>query len=175
VFAGDKKSCDSFKNLVTEPTIQIEQKNQPSRVIRSYHRFFAATNHDKFADTSTDDRRFLYLRPSEKYKQDFDYFIPLSDRIKGLHADGDTAVPAFVDFILKRDISEYNPRVRPHTKEMEVQKKLSLSGFDKFWGEALHNGDIAEDHFNDGWETGAFVPTNSIKGKYLAFDKNAER
>ncbi len=62
LFAGDRKAMDRLKSTVTEPTIKIEQKFQPLRVIESVHRFFAASNHDHFAHVDSDDRRFAYLR-----------------------------------------------------------------------------------------------------------------
>ena len=49
LFAGDKKSLDKLKSLITEPKCRIEQKHQPSRSIDSYHRLFAASNHNHFA------------------------------------------------------------------------------------------------------------------------------
>ena len=49
LFHGDKKSLEKLKSLITEPKCRIEQKYQPSRTIDSYHRFFAASNHNHFA------------------------------------------------------------------------------------------------------------------------------
>ena len=69
LFAGDKKSLNQLKSVVTEPEIRIEQKYQPPRTIRSYQRFFAATNHEHFAHMEHDDRRFLFLRVSDVQKQ----------------------------------------------------------------------------------------------------------
>ncbi|MDA8954265.1 DUF5906 domain-containing protein, partial [Pseudomonadales bacterium] len=74
LFAGGKKSLNRLKSVVTEPEIHIEQKYQPSRTIDSYQRFFATINHEQFAHMEHDDRRFLFLRVSDKHKQDTEYF-----------------------------------------------------------------------------------------------------
>ena len=74
LFSGDKKSMDRLKSMITEPSIAIEQKYQPRRTIKSLHRFFAASNHDHFGNIELDDRRFVFLRVSEKRKGDHEYF-----------------------------------------------------------------------------------------------------
>ena len=107
-FRGDKKSLDRLKSLVTEPTIRIEQKYQPSRSIDSVHRFFAATNHDQFAHIEKDDRRFFFLRVSSSHQQDTDYFKRLCDSFN----DGQ-ALEGFVAFLLCLDLADFNVRERP--------------------------------------------------------------
>jgi phage/plasmid-associated DNA primase len=61
LFVGDRKSQDKMKSLITEPIISIEQKHQPQHSIESYHRYFAASNHDHFAQIENDDRRYFIL------------------------------------------------------------------------------------------------------------------
>ena len=70
LFSGDRRSSDALKSLVTEPFVRINEKFQPSRQIRSYHRFVAATNADHFKNTEPDDRRDFTLRVSESRKGD---------------------------------------------------------------------------------------------------------
>ena len=48
LFVGNRKDSDRLKSLVTEPEILINEKYQPARQVRSYHRFIAATNADHF-------------------------------------------------------------------------------------------------------------------------------
>lgn len=184
LFSGDAKSIDKFKNLITEPWIPIEQKNEPLRKMRSYHRFFAATNNDVFARTTSDDRRFFHLRVSEKYKQNDEYFTPLTNAITN-----GGVVDAFVYDLLNRDISNFNVRAKPNTKETTNQKKLSLKPIEKFWYEALKREDFAirkrsyhereygvglEDSSTD-YVDGRFISTADLITLYLRYDKNAER
>ena len=86
IFSHDKKALDRLKSLVTETTCRIEQKYQPARTIDSYHRFFAASNHDHFAHVEQDDRRFVFLRVSDDAKGNHQFLSQLSKSIE------DTAV-----------------------------------------------------------------------------------
>ena len=74
LFSGDRRAMDRLKSMITEPSITIEQKFQPRRPISSIHRFFAASNHQHFGNIEKDDRRFVFLRPSEERKADHKYF-----------------------------------------------------------------------------------------------------
>ena len=74
LFKGDKASMERLKSAITEPTIRVEQKYQPSRTINSYHRFFAASNSEHFANIPIDDRRFVFIRVSDRKQQDLNYF-----------------------------------------------------------------------------------------------------
>ena len=170
LFSGDKKSLDRLKSLVTEPTIRIEQKYQPSRSIDSVHRFFAATNHDQFAHIEKDDRRFFFLRVSSSHQQDTDYFKRLCDSFN----DGQT-LEGFVSFLLCLDLADFNVRERPKTTEHDCQRIKSLNGFDRYWYEVLLNANFgAGDTFTqDHWEAGRFIATRSMVGHYKVYDHKA--
>ena len=122
LFAGDKKALDSLKSAITEPVIQIEQKHQPSRTIESVHRFLAASNHDQFARIEKDDRRFVFLRVSSKHKQDTTYFAAIAAAIAN-----PVIMAAVLYYLGRKDISEFNVRVRPVTSENLSQKLKSLA------------------------------------------------
>lgn len=51
LFSGNRRAADALKSIVTEPIIQINEKYQPSRQIKSCHRLVAATNADHFKNT----------------------------------------------------------------------------------------------------------------------------
>lgn len=139
LFVGDRRSSDSLKSLVTEPVILINQKHQPARQSRSYHRFVAATNAEHFKFTERDDRRDFTLRVSEDRKGDLDYWKALYREISG---DG---VAAMVHDLLAMDLSEFNVRDKPETKELMAQKLRSLEPIPRWWHECLLSGEISED------------------------------
>ena len=171
LFAGDKKSLNSLKSVVTEPEIRIEQKYQPSRTINSYQRFFAATNHEQFAHMEHDDRRFLFLRVSDKHKQNTEYFGELHN---SLH-DG-TAVEAFVYELLNGSIASFDVRSRPQTKEHLRQRLQSLEHFERWLYEVLKQGEITVDEFlTIEWNEPVFVSTGNLIKGYKYANKNAER
>ena len=173
LFSGDKKSLEKLKSLITEPQCRIEQKYQPSRTIDSYHRFFAASNNEHFAKVDKDDRRFLFLRVSDKYQGDLKYFEELHKEI----ASG-TQLAAMVHDLLAMDISSFNVRVRPKTEEHLSQKLQSLDGFERFWYELLQSGGLEArlySQYSSEWEGSVFITTQSLIEKYKASNRNAER
>jgi hypothetical protein len=171
LFVGDKKAQDKLKSMITEPTIQIEQKYEPRHQIASFHRFAATTNRDHFAQIRSEDRRYLFIRVSNIHQQDQSYFADFSAAL----ADGIT-VPAFVDHLLSVDLTEYNPRLKPATKERSAQKILSLSGFPRYWYEALYEGKIyGAVPINSSWQQGDFVQSSTLVNQYKEYDRSADK
>jgi len=174
LFAGDRKATDRLKSLVTEPHINIEQKYQPARCIDSIHRFFAASNHAHFAQVDMDDRRFVFLNVSNTHQQDSAYFGQLAAAI-----DDPTAIGAFVNHLENIDLTSFDVRKKPQTKEHQQQKLKSLQGFDRYWYEVLVTGDFAveQDFYGteSSWSDAVFMPSTRLKSHYLRFNKNAER
>lgn len=167
LFAGDKKSLDKLKSLVTEPTCRIEQKHQPSRTIDSYHRLFAASNHDHFAHVDKDDRRFLFIRLSSVHKQDQIYFDAVNDAL-----ENDDVIAAMMYDLINLDLTEFNIRKRPLTEEHLSQRLQSLSGFERYWYEVLQSG-MFDGYYE--WDKPNFRSTKSLIEKYKEYDKNAGR
>ena len=167
LFAGDKKSLDKLKSLVTEPTCRIEQKHQPSRTIDSYHRLFAASNHNHFAHVDKDDRRFLFIRLSSVHKQDQVYFDSVNDAL-----EDDNVIAAMMYDLLNLDLTGFNIRKRPLTEEHLNQRLQSLSGFERYWYEVLQSGMFS--NFKD-WGKPEFISTSNLIDRYKEYDKNAGR
>lgn len=175
MFKGDKKSQDRMKSLVTEPTIQVEQKYEPSRTIESFHRFIACTNHAQWGQIRSDDRRYLFIKVSDCHKQDTSYFGQLSNALN----DGVT-VPGLAHYLVNLDITNFNPRSKPQTAEGFEQKRQSLTGFARYWYEVLDKGRFgvageggsygALDYENEEW-----VSSQVLTNKYLEYNQKAER
>ena len=174
LFAGDRKSLDHLKSLITEPYINIEQKYQPSRNIESVHRFFAASNHEHFAHIEMDDRRFLFLNVSDCKKSNFEYFRKLHKTI-----EDDASIQSFIEFLLRVDLTKFNVRNKPKTNEHLQQRLRSLGGFERFWYEALSTGSIAPHNPfqapESDWADGFFISTLQLIERYTSFDKNAQK
>ena len=99
VFNKDKKSANHLKTKISEDTMRIEEKYQPSRTVSSFHRFFAATNEHHWAPTDSGDRRMFVLQVSDKHKQDTKFFAAFNQVL----GDGVT-VPAFVHKLANIDL-----------------------------------------------------------------------
>jgi hypothetical protein len=176
LFVGDKKSLDRLKSMITEPTITIEQKYQPTRTIGSYHRFFAATNRDRFTHIERDDRRFLFLRSGDSHKQDTNYFA----KLVGSFSD-EKSISGFVDHLLT-NTPALDIRKKPPTQEHVDQKIKSLEGFGRYWHEVLCTGNFTatELSFNtipddEKWADPFFKSTSSIINSYKEHDRNSSK
>lgn len=175
LFKGNKAGMERLKSLITEPTIHIEAKYQPARSIQSFHRFWAASNNEHFAQISQGERRLLFLRVSTKRKQDLAYFDAFYKAI----ADHQV-ISALVHELNSMDISKFNVRQRPKTTEHLNQRLQSLSGFERFWFEVLVNGGYS---FKDdgsysstsftSWNNSLFISTTKLLLAYQQYDRNA--
>lgn len=136
LFVGDRKASDALKSLITEPIIQINEKYQPARQTRSFHRFFAATNAEHFKNTERDDRRDFVLRVSEAHKGDHAYWSALNAEIE------QGGVAAMMDELLKMNLSGFNVRDKPSTQALMAQKLHSLTPIERWWYETLMAGAV---------------------------------
>ncbi|MEY4351711.1 MAG: hypothetical protein RL078_1790 [Bacteroidota bacterium] len=170
LFAGDRQAIDNLKSIVTEQHLHIEGKYQPSRTIESFHRLFAASNHEHFAHVESDDRRFVFLRVSDYRQKDTVYFSGIAKAI----ADPKT-ISAILYYLTKKDLSQFNVRDKPQTTEQLSQKIKSLQGFERFWYEVLSNTDQHKLELFDEWQQSIFISTASLIYKYKLFNTGSER
>lgn len=170
MFKGDRKALDRMKSLITEPQITIEAKFQPKRSLTSFHRFFAASNHQHFAHVEPDDRRFLFMRVSDARTGDFGYFSKINAAISD-----QATIAALVHYLLHLDLSGFNVRRRPYTIEHTEQKLHSLAGFDRFWFDVLTTGSLSRSIASiDSWSTARFAGSTTLTTAYHEFG-TAER
>ena len=174
LFNGDKKSMERLKSFITEPKCEIEQKFQPSHTIDSYHRFFAASNNDHFAQVDQDDRRFIFLRVSSSMQGDQNYFNQFAKLLKN-----EDAIASFLYLLHETNLSQFNVRIRPKTQENLAQKIQSLSGFNRFWYERLIDGVFTIAKIKDSksiyWSNQLFVKTEDLIQAYKLADTNSEK
>lgn len=165
LFHSDFKSIEAMKSLITEPQITIEEKRQPRRTIQSHHRFIAATNSSHFAKTEKDDRRMIYFRLNESKVNNMIYWESVRNAINGPESR------ALAHHLINRDISSFNPRIRPDVDELVKQKLLSLQGFERFLYEVLTNEKVG---FKE-WKVDDFISTEHFINQYDEFRKGATR
>lgn len=168
LFAGDRKATERLKSFVTEPTVAIEQKYQPRRTIRSFHRFFASSNHTHFAQVDADDRRLMILRVSDARKGDRTYWSDVHAAISD-----PAAIAAMVHDLLQISLGGFNVRDRPKTRAHTDQKLRSLTGFDRYWFEVLQSGDFGLGVHPEPmgpWSASCFVSTSGLMHGWKAYE-----
>ena len=172
LFKGNKKGVDKLKSLISESSCHIEVKYQPPRTIGSLHRFFATTNHKQFSHTDIDDRRHAFFEVSDSKQGDQSYFDALFAAIFD-----DQVIAAMIDELKNRDISEFNVRAVPKTKDHGDQVLRSLSGLDRYWYQLLGLGEIPMSlgYVGDWNSAGLFVATRDLLESYRSFDSLASK
>ncbi len=153
-FVGDRRASDKLKSLITEPVIVVNEKHQPARQVDSYHRFIIATNADHIKHTDRDDRRDFVLRVSDVWQGDHRKWEALHHQIEHGGAQ------AMMYDLLHADITDFNPRKKPQTKELLNQKLQSLDPVAEFWFDYLNTGFC--EHFSN-WSD--FLTTDWIIGE----------
>jgi hypothetical protein len=171
LFVGDRKSQDKMKSLITEPIISIEQKHQPQHSIESYHRYFAASNHDHFAQIENDDRRYFILPVSSAYQQNNEYFTEVFKAM-----ESDSVIEAFMHTLASIDLKKFNPRSAPKTDAHTEQRMLSLSRFEKYWYHALWSAELPDFcDYTQEWDSEMFITTDKLALAATKFDPGSSR
>jgi hypothetical protein len=105
-FAGDARTSDALKHLITGQTLEVELKFGRSFEIESFHRLLITSNHTQVIQASSEARRFVVCDVSDARRGNVAYF----DRLYAI-ADGrdDVTAQAFMQQLLIRDISRFKP------------------------------------------------------------------
>jgi len=172
LFVGDRKSQDKMKSLITEPVISIEQKHQPQHTIESYHRYFAASNHDHFAQIENDDRRYFILPVSSAYQQNNKYFSELFRAIAS-----DSAIEAVMHVLANINLRDFNPRSAPKTSAHAEQRLMSLFRFERYWFHTLEIGMLPTGYLSssENWCDETFVRTERLIVEAGRIDSSTSR
>jgi putative DNA primase/helicase len=141
-FAGSKGSTDRLKTMITESVGSIERKGQDRIQVPCFARIIMATNHENVIKIERDERRYLYLEVSEKYKQDAEYFDKLHSAI-----NQPDFCSKLLGYFLDFDITSFSPRNVPKTKALTNQKIDNLEPLDKWLYSILKAGGLA----GEGW------------------------
>ena len=175
LFKGDKRAVDRMKSLITEPRCQIEEKNQPTRSLKSIHRFFATTNHDQFGHTDIDDRRHAFFDVSDSRRGDETYFDELFAAI-----NDDKVIAAMMYHLRSLDLTRFNVRTAPRTNDHGAQVLKSLNGLDRYWCHVLTSAEVPLLNGGFGatkdWTSAdIFVTTKGLRESYELYDRHGLR
>lgn len=135
-FAGDRKHESTLKTLITEPTLPIEAKGQDIVTAPNFIHMIIASNSDWVVPAGQDERRFFALEAGEDHQQDSHYFR----RIKQQLDSG--GYEALLHYLMTYDLTGYEVRHVPMTKELHVQHDLTLRDHEQWWLEKLVSGEL---------------------------------
>lgn len=127
VYSGDKASIGKLKKLITEPTIEINQKYVNGYITNNKMNIIIATNNVWAAPVERTDRRYFVLECSSEHAtgsaEDTAYF----DRLAAIKPE------AFLKYLLELDISGFRPTQVPITDAHRIQKEIGLDAVSLWW------------------------------------------
>jgi hypothetical protein len=135
-FAGDRAQANRMKALITDDSLVIEQKGVDSITVPNLLHIMMTSNEDWTVSAGPESRRFFVLDVSDGRVGDAAYF-------KNLWKDvNDPGVgSAMLDYLLKRDLSDFDVRRFPVTDALIGQRARSVTGV---FGWALDLADRGE-------------------------------
>ncbi len=134
-FAGDRRHEGKLKSLITGSVLDIEAKGVDVVQVKNLLHIIILGNDRWLVPATADERRFLALNCSDKKREDQAYFGEMLRRMK----DGGYA--GLLWYLMEEvDLTNFNVRNVPHTKELRDQMAESLRGVDAAWFRCLHTG-----------------------------------
>lgn len=126
-FEENKKlNNDLLKSYITENTLQINFKYQDQMTVENVSNFIFLSNNFAPVKIEQGDRRFVVIRASSEHALDEAYFTQLFATFN------DSFYRNLLTFLLKMNISDFNPSIIPVTEEREAIQEISRSKYELF-------------------------------------------
>ena len=123
----------------------IEPKGVDSFQMPNRLKILMSSNNDWVVPATADERRYFVLDVSDCRKGDKAYFSKLAAAIEG------DELAAFLDYLLKLDLTDFDHRNPPHTEGLNRQKLIGGDSLQKFWLDCLNLGTIVNAEVGDDW------------------------
>jgi len=118
LFAGDHKSDDKMKSIVTGDVLQVEGKYRTCRQVQNRTKFIATTNHDHAVAAGVRERRKVVFDVSAEHVGDRAWFDALYHDLAG----GGTS--EFLWLLQNLQLGTWHPRLIIKTKETAEQQRM---------------------------------------------------
>jgi hypothetical protein len=133
-FAGNPQHEQILKVLVTERRWLIERKGIDAFPSESCLHIILACNEEWSVPVDQDDRRYCCIEVGAAHMRDRDYFQALDDEMRNGGRE------ALLGFLLKVNLSSYNPESFPRTAEHVRQQANTRKGVTALVEEWCHEG-----------------------------------
>jgi hypothetical protein len=136
-FAGDKRHEGILKHLITGETLSIEAKGvDPAKSPNLLH-IIMLSNERWVVPATEDERRYFFVQCGGAQRGNFEYFKALQSQ---LDRGGYEAL--LWHLMEEVDLSGFEVRDPPTTRELVEQMYESLRGIEAAWFECLQNGQV---------------------------------
>ena len=158
-----QKNSSLLKSLITDKTNKIERKGIDAVNIENFNFFVFLTNNHNVLSIEPDDRRYLCLEASSRFKKKSQYFEELVENMEDENAEH------FFQFLIQRDICDLRRTKIPITDYKSELMMASTNGVIKFINEFIREEKI--DIYNPADEEIRF-DTNEIYNRYKQFTED---
>ena len=120
-------NSDALKSVITDKTVNINQKNEPVRLCENVANSIFVSNNEIPLKIEGNDRRYCVSETNDEHVKDWDYFAKLSETLKN---------PEFYEnlftFFMMQDLSNVNLRNIPETEAKTTIQEASMSSYELF-------------------------------------------
>jgi hypothetical protein len=170
MWAGDPKSTDKLKSMITANTIQVERKNGAIRQITNRLHPMMTTNHDHAVAAGVGDRRNVVFDVCDEHACDKNWFDLL---YRDLEAGG---ISEFLWFLQNLRLGNWHPRQIIKTEEATEQQRMSADTVSQ-WACACINADAivgaarGPDAHMSAYDLGTRIASETLREAYAGYCK----
>lgn len=135
-WGGDKKLEGRLKNLITDPTMAVNEKYMSINVVNSYVNAIIYSNNDWIVPAKQGSQRYFCLEISEEWQRNFDYFREFA---KINHWN-------IYHWLCSLDLTEFNPRDFPETELMREQIQFSRTPTENYFYDYILAGEYDDEY-----------------------------
>ena len=157
VFAGSKIAEGILKDLITNPYLTIEGKNENAFSARNHTRLIFTSNEDWVVPASKAERRFAVFDVSSAKIQNHEYF----DTLRKWYNNGGAS--HILHYLMNYDIRDFNVRVVPDTDALSAQKLQTFDALEQWLYYALEEDDLSDQDTGIGnYKFGDVIPKSEL-------------
>jgi Family of unknown function (DUF5906) len=164
LFAGDHKSDDKMKSIVTGDVLQVEGKYRSCRQVQNRTKFIATTNHDHAVAAGVRERRKVVFDVSAEHVADRVWFDALYRDL----ADGGTS--EFLWLLRSVQLGAWHPRLIIKTEETAEQQRMSGDSVSQ-WSQACIIADAIALDLGGYLDLGKLISFPELLNAYTGFCK----
>jgi hypothetical protein len=170
LWAGDHKTTDKIKSMITAPTLPIERKFGGLRHIPNRLHMVNTTNHDHAVAAGVQDRRNVVYDASDERVGDKGWFDRLYEDLN------DGGIGEFLYLLQNLKLGDWHPREILKTAETIEQQRMSADSVSE-WSRACINADAivgaapgpySSDMTHD---LGTRIASEALRGAYTGYCK----
>lgn len=169
---GDPSIENVFKSLITSSEMRVEKKYFNTLTVKNAARFLLSTNMEWVVPAGQHERRFVVFEISNARMRDNEYFQAMDKQMK------EGGLVGLKNFLLARDISNFDHSKFPHNEAYIEQKTLTFDIVEHFIDYSLSVEDearviarIRRENEKNNFSQGEIVDEEASFLKYLEEDE----